>query len=212
MSPELHLIAFPEPQRGNKFSLSISLPPFQWTVPVDIPREGLLCCRGSGAGCCPSVLQQTPLEDTCYWTGAALLIFSESHSIVCFKNAPRLPVPPNETLNIWWPFIYFQSFQIPSHSCDLGQGRGQNLNGRGSPFIIQLSSIKPKDFFPIVSFLLGIKTSFHPLCLWSFSCPFLKLHFAGSAFFEAKMIKAALSMPAIFTINSIFWVIFHFPF
>ena len=110
---------------------------FNLTVPVDIPREGFLCCRGSGAGCCPPVLQQTPLDDTCYWTGATLLIFSESHSIVCFKNAPRLPVPPNETLNIWWPFIYFQSFQIPSHSCDLGKGRGQNLNGRDSPFIIQ---------------------------------------------------------------------------
>lgn len=44
-------------------------------------------------------------------------------SIVCFKNAPRLPVSPVEALNIWWPFIYFQSFQIPSHSCDLGQGK-----------------------------------------------------------------------------------------
>ena len=100
-----------------------------WTSP------GKVFSAAEGLG--QSVLQQTPLDDTCYWTGATLLIFSESHSIVCFKNALRLPVPPNETLNIWWPFIYFQSFQIPSHSCDLGQGRGQNLNGRDSPFIIQ---------------------------------------------------------------------------
>lgn len=71
------------------------------------------------------------------------------------------------------------------------------------------SLLSRRIFPPIVSFLLGIKTFFHPFCLWSFCCPFLKLHFVGSAFFEAEMIKAALRMLAIFTINSIFWVIFH---
>lgn len=85
----------------------------------------------------PLFCSKHPWMMCCYWARAKLLIFLESHSIVCFKNALRLPVPPMEALNIWWPFIYFQSFQIPSPSCDLGQGRGQHLNGRYSPFIIQ---------------------------------------------------------------------------
>lgn len=78
-----------------------------------------------------------PWITSCYWASVEFLICLESHSIVCFKNALRLPVSPVEALNTQWPFIYFQSFQIPSHFCDLGQGRGQHLNGRYSPFIIQ---------------------------------------------------------------------------
>ena len=71
----------------------------------------------------PLFFSKHPWMMSCFWVRAKLLIFLESHSIVCFKNAPRLPVSPVEALNIWWPFIYFKSFQIPSHSCDWGQGK-----------------------------------------------------------------------------------------
>lgn len=47
----------------NSVSFFPLLPPFQPTVLVNSHREGFLYCRGSSAGHCPSVFQQTPLDD-----------------------------------------------------------------------------------------------------------------------------------------------------
>lgn len=127
------LLHFLNPEGKIHSASFVSQIPFAQTVPgcTGKPSPRRLKWR-----CC-LCFQQTPWQVNCHWTSSELLIFLENHSIVCFKNAPRLPVSPVQALDRWWSFIYFQSFQIPAHSCDLGQGRGHHLNGYHSPFIIQ---------------------------------------------------------------------------
>lgn len=53
-------------QKGDKFRfffLFFLCLQFQQTAPVDSHRESFLCYRGSSAGHCSSVFQQTPLDD-----------------------------------------------------------------------------------------------------------------------------------------------------
>lgn len=102
VSSQLYPLALSESQRGNKFSLF--LPPaasISTYGPCEQPQgRALSIAEGLVQGIAPLFFSKHPWMMSCYWARAELLIFVESHSIVCFKNAPRLPVPPVEALNI----------------------------------------------------------------------------------------------------------------